>query len=179
MKDFNKMVMATWALVRRRRLARFAKILNNLFPGNGLLQRKRIIIKSIDLIQSLATAGLIISISLPALAEINRATSAPSSAEGSAGMNQKPARQRTEMGDTWQSLSPEERAAKRKEMREHWEKMSPEERDALRKKMKEHWVKMAPEEREARRKEMREHWENMSPEERDQIKRDMGTQDKK
>lgn len=172
------MIIATRAHVRRLRLAYFAKFLDKLFPRNGLLQRKRIIIKTIALIQSLATAGLLISISLPALAAINGANSAPRPAEGSADMIKEPAVQHTEMRDTWQNLSPEERAAKRKEMREHWEKMSPEERDALRKKMKEHWVKMPPEEREARRKEMREHWENMSPEERDQFKRDMGKQDK-
>jgi hypothetical protein len=171
-------------LVKLYQLTRFTSIsiicfLNKLLPGNGLLQRKRIIIKTIALIPSLAAAGFVISISLPALAENNGANSASPPAEGSADMNEKSSVERAEMHNKWQKLSPEERAARRKEMREHWEKMPPEEREALRKKMKEHWVKMAPEEREAQRKEMREHWEKMSPEERDQFKRDMEKQDEK
>ena len=147
----------------------------NLLPGIGPAQRKRIIIKTIALIQSLAAAGLAFGISLPVLAENNGRNNAPPPDA----RTDKPAADRTEMRDKWQKLSPDERAARRNEMREHWEKMPPEERDALRKKMKDHWVKMSPEEREARRKEMREHWAKMSPEERDQFKRDMDIQDKR
>lgn len=173
------MTIFSVCLVWLYHLSSFIMYPKNLLLGTGPAQRKKISIKTIALIRTLAAAGLAIGISLPALAENNGANSAPPPAEGSAGMNEEPSVERTEMRDKWQKLSPEERVARRKEMREHWEKMPPEEREALRKKMKEHWVKMAPEEREDQRKEMREHWEKMSPEERDQFKRDMGKQDEK